>query len=138
MAKTKKSKVSKKVNGAAKPRKKGPRQEPLPGMEDRAIAELEDAALSYVEVRDERMELTKQEADSKARVVAIMKKNGKTEYRHGNVLVEIIPEDAKVKVKIAKDGEELPPKKNKSTDFDPSQMDQDPAASEEVAAPAEG
>lgn len=108
MAKKKAKKA--KLNGFAKQktRRKGPRQSALPGLEDRAISELQDAALSYAEVRDERMELTKQESDQKALVLAVMKKHGKTHYAHGNVIVDLVPEDVKVKVKILAEGEEAP------------------------------
>lgn len=50
-----------KKKAAAKEVKKGPRQQPLPSMEDNKISVLEDLVLSYAEVRDERMGLSKQE-----------------------------------------------------------------------------
>lgn len=134
MAQKKKAQKKAKPNGSVKPkRSKGPRQEPLPGMEDRAIQELQDAALSYAEARDERMELSKQEADCKSRVLAIMKKHGKTVYRHDNIYVELIPEDVKVKVRVLEEGEEMP--KPKQTDFDPEKLQ---SGEETTGAVAEG
>lgn len=120
MAKKKKRSISKPNGAAKKEKKKGPRQQDIPGLEDRAIQELQDAALSYAEARDERMELSKQEADCKSRVLAIMKKHGKTVYRHDNIYVELIPEDVKVKVRVLEEGEEMP--KPKQTDFDPEKL----------------
>jgi hypothetical protein len=86
--------------------KKGPRQQSLPGLEDRAIAVLDDAALSYAEIRDQRMELTLQETQAKDKVSKLMHKRGKTKYQHGNILIELIPEGEKVKVRIKPEGEE--------------------------------
>jgi hypothetical protein len=86
--------------------KKGPRQKELPGMEDRKIRVLDDAALTYAEVRDARMDLTKQEAEAKARVADLMHANKKTHYKHGNILIDLVPEGESVKVKIKPEGSE--------------------------------
>lgn len=119
--KAQKNKPKGKPNGHLK-RSKGPRQPALPGMEDRAITELQDAALSYAEDRDKRMVLTKREVESKSLVLGIMKKHGKTHYAHGNVIVDLVPEDVKVKVTILAEGEEAPAPKSKQTDFTTDQM----------------
>src|SRR5258708_7166054 len=94
---------------AVKPKpvvKKGPRQDSLPGMQDRAISALEEAALRYDEVKKERMELTKYEVEGKREVSRLMHKAKKTHYHRGNILVDIVPEGEKVKVKVLAAGEE--------------------------------
>ena len=53
--------------------KKGPRQQHLPEMEDNKIAVLEDLALYYAEVRDERMGLSQQEVELKGKLLDLMK-----------------------------------------------------------------
>jgi len=40
-----------------------PRQTPLPGIGDKKIAAIENAALDYAEIRDQRQDLTNQEVD---------------------------------------------------------------------------
>lgn len=87
---------------------KGPRQKPLPGMEDRTIESLNDAALHYDEVKKARMKLTLQEVEAKKEVAGLMKANKKKHYKHGNILVDIVPEGEKVKVKVLAQGEDEP------------------------------
>lgn len=80
-------------------------------MEDHGIAEIEKAAHSYVDARDERMKLTEEEARRHTKVVAVMKKHGKKTYKHrnGEEIVEIKmtvkdPEErAKVKIRPVTD-----------------------------------
>src|SRR5882757_11238286 len=86
--------------------KKGPRQKSLPGMEDRKITTLDNAALRYAEIRDERQQLTKQEVEAKSKVSDLMHANKKTHYKHGNIVIDLVPEGEKVKVKIKPEGEE--------------------------------
>jgi len=88
--------------------KKGPRQKQLPGMEDKKIAALQDAALSYAEARDARIAATGDEVSAKKHLLSVMHANKKKRYVHGDVYVEIIPEGEKLKVKILEDGEEAP------------------------------
>lgn len=63
--------------------------------------DIEEAATKYVEVRDERMELTKREVKAQAALLAAMKHHKLTKYRcDGEELdVEIVAKDEKVKVK---------------------------------------
>ena len=106
--------------------KKGPKQGALPGMEDRALEELETKAEEYADTRDERMKLTTEEGELNDELLALMKKHKKTEYHHGDVHCWVQSVDEKVKVKIG----ELPAKKKttqKATDFPPPEP--------EVAAP---
>ena len=89
--------------------KRGPRQKTLPTMEDSAIRSLENAALTYVEARDERMELSKVESERKTKVLSEMKKAGKTHYRRNGLTVDVIVESETVKVRTKKpkaEGEE--------------------------------
>ena len=75
-------------------------QKRLPGTEDAAIEELEEAAQSYAKVRDQRVALSRREIDQKDILLKIMKRHKKTVYRHGNVSIEIIQEDELLKVRI--------------------------------------
>src|SRR6266478_3835432 len=71
---------------------KGPRQKSLPGMEDRAIRTLNDAALAYDEVKKERMALTEQEVEAKENVRELMHKAKRTHYRYKNITIDLVPE----------------------------------------------
>lgn len=53
----------------------GRRQNELPGMERKKVAEINKAAEEYVEIRDARMQMTKREVQSKAALLATMKKH---------------------------------------------------------------
>jgi hypothetical protein len=110
----------KKVNGAEKAEKSvsvkpKPKQQDLPGMEDRALKPLENLAEQYADVRDSRMELTRQETQLAADLLAMMKKYEKTEYHHGEVHIWVKVTEEKVKVKIG----EVPAK---ATDFNPEDV----------------
>jgi hypothetical protein len=85
---------------------KGPRQTSLPGMEDRKITALDNAALSYDEIKKQRMALTEQEVEAKELVRSMMHKQGKTTYKHNGIQIDLVPEGEKVKVKIKPEGEE--------------------------------
>jgi len=89
----------------AKEVKKGPRQQYLPEMEDNKISVLEDLALSYAEVRDERMGLSKQEVELKGKLLDLMKAQKKEHYHRGNIKIDIVHEKENVKVKV-KTGQE--------------------------------
>lgn len=86
----------------AKP-KRTPRQKRLPGTEDPEIEELEAAAEAYAEVRDERMELTKQEVSTQAELLKLMKKYDKKTYVHDGYDLKLVAEKEKVRVRIKKD-----------------------------------
>lgn len=110
-----KKKSAKKTNSHSSTKKptavkKGPRQKQLqlPGMEDRAIAALDDAAATYAEARDARIQAGTVEQAQKKVLLGVMHASKKTRYVHGDVYVEIIPEGEKLKVKILKEGEEAP------------------------------
>ncbi len=104
-----KKKAKKKQNKAPAPAKKGPRQASLPGLEDRAIRTLNDAALAYDEVKKERMALTEQEVEAKENVRELMHKAKRTHYRYKNITIDLVPEGEAVKVRVksqAVNGEE--------------------------------
>ena len=79
-----------------------PREAALPGMEDHAIRPLEDVAKRYAEIRDERMELTKEETQLKKSALALMKKYDKTIYRHAGITITVIQGEEDVKVRVQK------------------------------------
>jgi hypothetical protein len=87
-------------------KKKEVEQGSLPGMQDTAIAELDQAAKDYAKKRDRRMALFVEEIDLKAELLTLMKQNKKSHYRHGDIEITIKPEAESVKVKIHKDGED--------------------------------
>ena len=130
-----KKKAKKKASPKAKPKpaakkkaaavKKGPRQTSLPGMEDRAIEALDDAALSYAETRDERIGLSKEEGDKKKVLMGLMHANKKTKYTHGNISIEIVPEGEKIKVKIAAEGSAEPGDPGQTVEEEEVETDQE-------------
>ena len=95
-----------KKKAAPKEAKKGARQQRLPEMEDNRISALEDLALSYAEVRDERMGLSKQEVELKGKLLDLMKAQKKEHYHRGNIKIDIVHEKENVKVKVKAASEE--------------------------------
>ena len=83
--------------------KKKPRQARLPQMEDPEIEELESSAEDYADIRDQRMELTKEETRLKTELLGLMKKHGRTTYVHDGYDIRVIVESEKLKVKVTKD-----------------------------------
>lgn len=63
------------------------------------------AATEYVEVRDARMKLTKQEIEARTRVLDLMHERGTGLYEHGDLRIELCTEE-KVKVKLRDDDPE--------------------------------
>ena len=102
MANKKKGKKEKKAE--REPRK--PKQDRLPGMEDAKIDELHSLAEEYVDIRDQRMELNKQETPLKEKLLAAMHNQGKTHYHHNGLVIDVVHEDEKVRVKLTKEGAE--------------------------------
>jgi len=84
----------------AKEKKSKPKQKQLPTMEDRQIQELQDKAIEYAQVRDERMALSKQEGELKTDLLKLMHKHKKTEYTYNGVTVLLVMEEETVKVKV--------------------------------------
>ena len=87
---------------------KGPRQKDLPGMSDRKLAKLHDAAMSYAEVRDKRMALSADEVELKGQLLDLMKLHKREHYEYGGVVIDIVHEKENVKVKVRKNEPEEP------------------------------
>jgi hypothetical protein len=103
------SKIDRKLSAPDKPKRGRPRQQDL--IEDRAIKPLEDAAAEYAEIRDERMRMTAEENGQKMKLLALMKKHGKSTYDRDGIHIEIVAEEEKVKVRVKKlseGGEDAP------------------------------
>ena len=79
---------------------KKPRQKRLPGMQDAKIEALQQTALDYAEIRDQRQELTTQEVSLKDRLLKLMHKYKKENYVYQGVTVTLVHEDESVKVRI--------------------------------------
>ena len=90
---------------------KEPRQRHLPNTdpEPKVILEIEDASESYVDVRDRRIALTKEEAEKKSTLREAMKKHKLKQYTYGQKIVKFVhAKEADVKVRTIK-----PPKTKK-------------------------
>jgi hypothetical protein len=85
--------------------KKIARQPDLPGMEERALKDIEESALNYIEGRDERMDATRVEVERKQALIDLMHKHDKQTYsrRIGdkvlNVKLKVEKESVKASLK---------------------------------------
>jgi hypothetical protein len=86
--------------------KKGPRQQQLPEMEDTKIAVLEDKALEYAEVRDQRCSLSRSEVELKGQLLQLMKAQKREHYHRDNIRIDIVHESENIKVKVKAGSEE--------------------------------
>ena len=86
----------------------------LPGMEERAIKDLEAAALKYDKIKKARMKLTEEEVEAKGEVRDLMNKHNRKHYAYGGVEVTLEPPDGveKVKVKVKVDDDDAPPEED--------------------------
>lgn len=101
------SKMDRKLSKPDTPPKRGrPRQQDLPGTEDRTIQQLEEVATSYADVRDRRMALNQEEHELKGTALTLMRKYGKTIYKRDGIEIRIVERDDDVKVKILKDDDD--------------------------------
>jgi len=82
------------------------KQEELPGMEDREIIDLVTAARKYVDVRDDRQQLTLKEVELKSELLTLMKRHKKKEYIHDGIEIRVVAEEETIKVRIHKEKEE--------------------------------
>jgi hypothetical protein len=82
-----------------------PKQVDLPGMEDRDIPEIEEAAERYRDVRDERIALSKDESTAKQSLIAVMKAHKRSVYSRNGMSITLEEID-NVKVKTAKKDDE--------------------------------
>lgn len=89
------------------PKRKIPRQTPLPGIGDEKINAIENAALDYAEIRDQRQALTQQEVDLKEQLLDLMHAKKLTEYKRNGISVKVVLEQDNVKVRV-KSEDDLP------------------------------
>lgn len=89
-----------------KGKKKGPKQKALPGMDDRRLDDLHEAAEEYADIRDQRMALTPKEVELKSNLLKLMKRHGKKSYHFNGLEIDVIVESEKVRVHIAKPNKE--------------------------------
>lgn len=83
------------------------KQVDLPGMENRNIPEIEEAAETYRDARDERIACSKTESDRKQRLIEIMQKHNRTLYAYKGLLVDLTKKlDVKVRTERSKDDED--------------------------------
>lgn len=98
-------KTKKRSHHAAKklpPKVKRARQKKLPGMEDDKIDSLENLALDYAAIRDQRQQLTAQEVPAKAKLLAEMKKLDRVKYVRDGIKIERTFEKEGVRVRVKK------------------------------------
>lgn len=135
MSKKKKKSVLKK----SKPKvKKSPRQEALPGLEDRGIKAIDTAAADYNDVKTQRIALLADEVSLKQELLTLMKRYKKSHYKHGTIEIDIKPEGEKIIVKIKDENEEKPddtqPEEEKTEETDDYLADAVPEQTEESEA----
>jgi hypothetical protein len=82
------------------------KQEALPGMADRKIKALQDAAMDYADIRDQRVALTAQEVELKEKLIDLMHKHERETYTYQGVTITLVHEEESVKVKVSKPKEE--------------------------------
>jgi hypothetical protein len=87
------------------PAKGKAKQVDLPGMEDRDIPEIEEAAERYRDVRDDRIALSKDESTAKQALIAVMKAHKRSVYSRNGMSITLEEID-NVKVKTAKKDDE--------------------------------
>jgi hypothetical protein len=86
------------------PRKERPKQTFIPGTEPPSFPDIDEAVDSYVDRRDERMELLQQEIKARDVLLLRMKDRGLKEYRvNGKVVTVTADTTEKVSVKVAKE-----------------------------------
>lgn len=96
--------------------KKIARQKSLPGMSDRKVAAIENLALDYAEIRDQRMELSKQEVELKTKLIDLMHAQKRKTYQRGNINIELVVEAEKIKVRVKSVEDEAPPEEEETPD----------------------
>ena len=68
-----------------------------------AVAEIDKAAEAYLEVRDQRIKLTKSETETRSGLIAVMRQHERATYRYNGRTISI---ETKDKVKVLKDKDE--------------------------------
>lgn len=132
-ANTRSAKPAKKQKPLPKPTPT-PRQKSLPGMQDRRIAALEDAALKYADIRDMRMGWSRREVEAKKKVQDLMHEQNRTHYERGYIEIDLVPEDERVRVRVHDRDREEPmeePVENQPPTIEEPTPDELPAAEPE-------
>ena len=75
----------------------------LPGMEDSRIEELDSAALEYKKYQKKRMAALAKEVEQKEKLMGIMKAQKRKHYKYGDIEIDIISTQEKLKVTIGKE-----------------------------------
>lgn len=86
-----------------------PKQTDLPGLEQREIEAIVQAAERYRETRDERMRLSKLEGEQKELLIEVMRKHNRTTYNYRGLFVSVTTEIG-IKVKAKDEDENVTPK----------------------------
>jgi len=76
------------------------RQTDLPGMTDRKLKDLHEAAYVYADARDARVKATAPEVEAKTKLLELMKKHKLEHYKFDNVAVDLVHEKENVRVRI--------------------------------------
>lgn len=93
--------------GGAKGRAPKPKQTKIPGTSPDVHPDIVNAADAYVQVRDERCDLSKQESERAGVLLSAMKKHGLSFYPlEDGSRVEVVPGADKVKVRKPRDESE--------------------------------
>lgn len=111
-----KNKPKDKGAGAEKTPKKRPQQTTMPGTDHDRIAELDAVGAEFFEIRDARMDLTKQEADMQVKGLQLLHKHNRQRYvcidlatqERYELRIETGDEKLKVK-KLAEPKQDTPP-----------------------------
>ena len=106
MTNKKKNKRSHRKKAEQPKKRRIPRQEVLPGVGDVKIAAIENTALDYAELRDERVALSAREVDLKTKLIDLMHAKDINEYRRNGISVRLTVEKEGIKVRV-KSEEEL-------------------------------
>jgi hypothetical protein len=96
-----------------RPDKPKARSQPLPGLEDLAIRELEQLAANYADVRDRRMEVGREEVTLKTQAIGLMKKFGKSVYKRDGIEITLVPGEETISVKVKRTAESRPPRRTR-------------------------
>ena len=82
--------------------KKRASQKRLPGVEG-GIPELEQLGYEYAALRDQRMDLLKQEAKLRKKTIDAMRRHNLLEYKYEDLALKRIPGEEKLRVVVEKD-----------------------------------
>lgn len=79
------------------------KQKGLPTMEDMGqIPELDEAATEYAAIRDKQMRLTDAQIEQRDKLHKLMRKHAKMKYECEGIILELIPGEESIKVKVYK------------------------------------